>query len=80
MIPPLAGPLFLHVSNDTESEPPVGWVEGPAEAPAAPVFGGTMIVFVIAEIVLMLACDARLCYRHVRYRGYRNMRRGCRRM
>ena len=59
----LTGPLFLHVFDN--SQPPKHWQEVPAEAVAAPAVGGMMIIFVIAEIVLLMVIDANLIRRQV---------------
>ena len=54
-------PLIVRTSNRTE--PPKHWIKGPIEAKAAAAVGSMFIFFVIGEIALMIACDARLLWR-----------------
>lgn len=53
----LLGPLLLRHFNNTN--PPDHWEPKPVDAPAATVVGSVFVIFIICEIVLMLACDAR---------------------
>ena len=60
----LEGPLVRHFVNTREA--PRYWQVGPAEAVAAPAVGGVMVIFMVAELVLMVLCDARLVRRHLK--------------
>ena len=74
---PAEVPLMLRSSNTTKH--PTYWVKGANEAKAAAAVGSIFVLFIVGEILILLACDfplfrrqCRTCARNIRERRFKS--------